>query len=57
VLKFDAENPRAADDVQFEHFVSAKDWFAFNTVYGTSASAVVFYTLVNPHNPLQPIPG
>ena len=36
VLKFDPQNPRAADDAQFEHFVSAKDWFAFNTVYGTS---------------------
>jgi type III restriction enzyme len=36
VLKFDAENPRAVDDAQFEHFVSAKDWFAFNTIYGTS---------------------
>jgi len=36
VLKFDAKNPRAADDQQFEHFVSTKDWFAFNTVYGTS---------------------
>lgn len=36
ILKFDAKNPRAADDPQFEHFVSAKDWFAFNTVYGTS---------------------
>lgn len=35
VLKFDAKNPRAADDAQFEHFVSAKDWFAFNTIYGT----------------------
>ena len=36
VLKFDAKNPHAADDAQFEHFVSTKDWFAFNTVYGTS---------------------
>jgi len=36
VLKFDAQNPRAADDTQFEHFVSGKDWFAFNTIYGTS---------------------
>lgn len=36
VLKFDAKNPRAADDTQFEHFVSAKDWFAFSTVYGTN---------------------
>src|SRR5581483_11030198 len=35
-LKFDSRNPRAADDPQFESFVSAKDWFAFNTVYGTS---------------------
>lgn len=36
VLKFDAKNPRATEDAQFAHFVSAKDWFAFNTVYGTS---------------------
>jgi len=36
VLKFDAKNPRAAEDPQFEYFVSAKDWFAFNTIYGTS---------------------
>ena len=36
VLKFDANNPRAEDDSQFEHFVSSKDWFANNTIYGTS---------------------
>jgi len=36
ILKFDAKNPRAADDAQFEHFVSDKDWFAFNTIYGTT---------------------
>jgi len=36
VLKFDAKNPRAVDDPQFAHFVSGKEWFAFNTVYGTS---------------------
>ena len=36
VLKFDAKNRRAAEDPQFEYFVSDKDWFAFNTVYGTS---------------------
>jgi type III restriction enzyme len=36
VLKFDAKNPRADDDAQFRDFVSAKDWFAFNTIYGTS---------------------
>ena len=36
VLKFDANNPRAEDDTQFEHFVSSRDWFANNTIYGTS---------------------
>jgi len=36
MLKFDAKNPRAAHDEQFTHFVSAKGWFAFNTLYGTS---------------------
>ena len=36
ILKFDANNPRAAEDPQFESLVSAKDWFAFSTIYGTS---------------------
>ena len=36
MLKFNAQNLRAADDAQFEYFVSAKDWFAFNAIYGTS---------------------
>lgn len=36
LLKFDPKTSRAAEDAQFEHFVSVKDWFAFNTVYGTS---------------------
>jgi len=36
ILKFDERNPRAAEDPQFEHFVSVKDWFAFNTIYGTN---------------------
>ena len=36
VLKFDSQNPQAAEDAQFVHFVSSKDWFASNTVYGTS---------------------
>jgi len=36
ILKFNAQNPTAANDAQFEYFVSTKDWFAFNTVYGTS---------------------
>ncbi|WKZ34959.1 MAG: DEAD/DEAH box helicase family protein [Anaerolineales bacterium] len=36
VLKFDKNNDRIKDEDQFEHFVSSRDWFAFNTVYGTS---------------------
>jgi len=36
VLKFSKENERGKDDDQFESFVSNKDWFAFNTIYGTS---------------------
>ena len=36
ILKFDKANERGKDDEQFEHFVSGKDWFAFNTIYGTS---------------------
>jgi len=35
MLKFDASNPRAKEDPQFDNFVTAKDWFAFNTIYGT----------------------
>jgi type III restriction enzyme len=35
-LKFSKDNERGKDDAQFEHFVSGKDWFAFNTIYGTS---------------------
>ncbi len=36
LLKFSKDNERGKDDSQFEHFVSTKDWFAFNTIYGTS---------------------
>ena len=36
ILKFSKDNERGKDDAQFEHFVSEKDWFAFNTIYGTS---------------------
>jgi type III restriction enzyme len=36
LLKFSKDNERGKDDEQFEHFVFTKDWFAFNTVYGTS---------------------
>ncbi len=35
-LKFNCNNPRADEDKQFAHFVSTRDWFAFNTLYGTS---------------------
>lgn len=35
-LKLGANTQRAADDAQFTHFVSAKDWYAFNTLHGTS---------------------
>ena len=35
-LRFDKNNERGKEDVQFEHFVSDKDWFAFNTIFGTS---------------------
>jgi len=36
LLKFAKDNERIKDSEQFEHFISVKDWFAFNTVYGTS---------------------
>ncbi|MDI6769776.1 MAG: DEAD/DEAH box helicase family protein [Anaerolineales bacterium] len=45
VLKFDAKNPRAAEDPQFEHDVSTKDWFAFNKIYGTSEEKAFVYML------------
>jgi type III restriction enzyme len=35
-LKFSPQNPLAEDDPQFAHFVGDKDWFAFNTLYGTA---------------------
>ena len=34
LLKFSKDNKRGDDDPQFDRFVSDKDWFAFNTVYG-----------------------
>ncbi len=36
VLKFSADNILGEDDSQFAHFVSSRDWFANNTIYGTS---------------------
>ncbi len=35
-LKFAVNTARADDDAQFTHFVSAKNWYAFNTLHGTS---------------------
>ena len=45
VLKFDANNLRAEDDAQFEHFVSTRDWFANNTIYGTGEEKAFVRTL------------
>lgn len=36
VLKFLPTTARAADDKEFDDFVSSRDWFAFNALYGTS---------------------
>ena len=36
VLKFDESTERGKEDAQFAHDVSDKDWFAYNTIYGTS---------------------
>lgn len=36
LLKFSKDNEYGKDDAQFEYFVSTKDWFAFNTIYGSS---------------------
>ena len=35
-LKFSADNPRANENHESEYLVRAKDWFAFNGLYGTS---------------------
>ncbi len=35
-LEFSPEILRTREDPQFTHFVSCKDWFAFDTLYGTS---------------------
>jgi type III restriction enzyme len=36
LLKFNRNNSMAADDPAFEAFVADRDWYAFNTLYGTS---------------------
>ena len=35
-LEFSPNTLKSKEDPQFTHFVSVKDWFAFNTLYGTS---------------------
>ena len=36
LLKLSKDSPRLEEEEQIEHFVSSKDWFAFDTLYGTS---------------------
>jgi type III restriction enzyme len=45
LLKFDAKNPRAIQDEQFEHFVADKDWFTANTLCGTSEEKAFVHML------------
>ncbi|RIE17692.1 DEAD/DEAH box helicase family protein [Candidatus Cryosericum septentrionale] len=44
-LKFTPSNLRAAEDQDFDHFVSSKDWFAFNTIFGTSEEKSLVHVL------------
>jgi len=53
ILKFDANNPRCKEDQQFENFVSTKDWFAFNTIYGTSEEKAFVHMLDGQMQKLQ----
>lgn len=36
LLKFSPDNPRVSIDNEFDNFISSKEWFAFNTIFGTS---------------------
>lgn len=36
VLKFDANTSRIKDELQIAHLISEKNWFAFDSLYGTS---------------------
>ena len=45
-LKFSADNPRANENHESEYLVKAKDWFAFNGLYGTSEEKA-FVTMLN----------
>ncbi len=44
-LKFDGSNPRSNLDSQFEHFISSRDWVAFDSIYGTSEEKAFVRTL------------
>ncbi len=35
-MEFSVDNRNSEEDPQFRHFVSVRDWFAFDTLYGTS---------------------
>ena len=35
-MEFSPDNRNSEEDPQFRHFVSVRDWFAFDTLYGTS---------------------
>jgi type III restriction enzyme len=52
-LKFDASNPRAVEDPEFEYLVATKDWFAFHTIYGTSEEKAFVRMLVRQMEKLQ----
>ena len=36
ILRFDKRNPLAVEDPLFESFISGRDWYAFNSLHGTS---------------------
>ena len=40
-MEFSPDNPNAEEDPQFSHFVSVRDWFAFDTLYGTSEEKAI----------------
>ena len=45
-LKFSADPPRANENHESEHLVKARDWFAFNGLYGTSEEKA-FVKMIN----------
>jgi len=53
LLKFSKENERGKDDIQFEHDVADKNWFAFNTIYGTSEEKAFVHMLARQMDKLK----